>query len=556
MPDETVNIHVTGDAPAVGPLREVNDQLAQLTGKQKETAAATQTHTAAAKENNETMQSAKKGIGDVVQGLTGLSPELLTAGGAIVALYEGMKQSIDADVELGTETRKLSLLIGASATESSKLIAVSDDLGVSYETLTRGMEAAIRKGYAPTIEGLAKMGEKYRSIQDPIERSKYLMDTFGRAGAELAPILEASTAKLDELAKGAEQAGIIMDSEGVRRVRAYKLAVNDLNDAFTGLKIRVGDAVLPALTDAINWTSTAILNTESWTKSLGENMRIMDIQYQAAQHHITQEQAHTLILQLQNEQIIQNTQSTEAFRKADDAASAAVDTNTAALESNKQAAKDLAFDLSALTNKSLFDLAAKATENKDDQLKLAEAMGLVSEKSVYAQDKIAAWTQSVKDGKMTWSEFIAQVTALSEGLNNIPTNKHVTLTLDTIENHYVNDRKVGGAVSDIAQNYTSTADIMAHTAAQQAANQITANLSRGNVAPRAIGGPGYGRTLVGENGPEVVDLPLGSQVINNYNTNYNLTAHYPGYQDPHAARNDLIAMTLLKNQGAAKWGGD
>jgi hypothetical protein len=75
------------------------------------------------------------------------------------------------------------------------------------------------------------------------------------------------------------------------------------------------------------------------------------------------------------------------------------------------------------------------------------------------------------------------------------------------------------------------------------------------MAPHAVGGYGYGRSLVGENGPEVVDLPLGSHITNNYtyNTNYKLTAHYPTYQDPHAARNDLIGMTMLGNPGAAKW---
>jgi hypothetical protein len=40
-------------------------------------------------------------------------------------------------------------------------------------------------------------------------------------------------------------------------------------------------------------------------------------------------------------------------------------------------------------------------------------------------------------------------------------------------------------------------------------------------------------------------------VMNNYN--YNLTAHYPKYQDPHAARNDLETLTMRNNHGAAKW---
>jgi antitoxin component HigA of HigAB toxin-antitoxin module len=80
--------------------------------------------------------------------------------------------------------------IGATPEEASKLIQAADDVQISYETLTTALEAAIRKGVEPTIEGLGGLADQYNAIQDPIERTKFLMDNFGRSGADLAPLME------------------------------------------------------------------------------------------------------------------------------------------------------------------------------------------------------------------------------------------------------------------------------------------------------------------------------------------------------------------------------
>jgi hypothetical protein len=70
----------------------------------------------------------------------------------------------------------------------------------------------------------------------------------------------------------------------------------------------------------------------------------------------------------------------------------------------------------------------------------------------------------------------------------------------------------------------------------------------------AVGGyMAMGLNTLGEAGVEGVTGD--GYVVNNYDmrTNYHLDAHYPQYQDPHSARNDMIGMTLMHNTGAAKW---
>ena len=159
--------------------------------------------------------------------------------------------TIGATYEYALQVDKLSRTIGATAEESSKLIQAGDDLGLSYDAISTAMEGAIRKGYEPTIEGLGKIADKYNSIQDPIERTKFLMDTFGRTGADIAELMEQGSAGIDAMGKAAEAAGLVMGPDAIADAKEYRTAVDDLGDAWMGLKIKIGTGALPLATDTI-----------------------------------------------------------------------------------------------------------------------------------------------------------------------------------------------------------------------------------------------------------------------------------------------------------------
>lgn len=166
----------------------------------------------------------------------------------VTGAYYGIKNAIAETVTYAKQVEDLGRLIGATPEEASHLIQAADDMRISYEDLTTAMEGAIRKGYDPSISGLEQIREKYQSLDDPIERSKFLMDTFGRSGAEMAILLEQPRDRLRELAEESDKVGLTMSGDNLKAAKDYALAMDGLEDSINGVKIKLGNELIPKLT--------------------------------------------------------------------------------------------------------------------------------------------------------------------------------------------------------------------------------------------------------------------------------------------------------------------
>ena len=160
---------------------------------------------------------------------------------------------IGGTVEYAGEVRNLSRLIGATPEEASKLIQAADDVNISYDTLSTALQVAIRKGISPTIDGIGKLADSYLKIQDPIERSKFLMDNFGRSGAALGPLMERGAAGIKAMGDSAEELGLVLDREAIRKTREYEIAMDDLGDQINGIKTEIGIGLIPKITELIKF---------------------------------------------------------------------------------------------------------------------------------------------------------------------------------------------------------------------------------------------------------------------------------------------------------------
>ncbi len=198
--------------------------------------------------------------------------ELSSALGLAKQAYGAIKGAIDATispvVELAGQVREMSRTIGSSAEESSKLIQAADDVGISAGSLKDALEAAIRKGVKPTIAGIADLADEYNAIQDPIERTRFLMENFGRSGADLAPLMEQGAAGIKAMGDEAEALGLVMDEAAVKSARNYEIAIDNLADAALGFKIALADEAIPALTGMANGISTNLKISKLWNEAL------------------------------------------------------------------------------------------------------------------------------------------------------------------------------------------------------------------------------------------------------------------------------------------------
>lgn len=203
------------------------------------------------KQGMEQVKTSLTGIGGKIEGLRNSFTELNAAMGIATQFIGAVKHGYDAvitsTVSYAAQVRELSRLIGASAEESSKLIEIADDLGISYAALSRGMTAAIRQGLSPTVDGMAKLIEQYQALPTAIQRSEFLLKNFGRAGAELGPLFERSAESIRSMGEEAQRTGLTMSTEGVASARMYEMALDSLNDVIEGLKRSMWDLVGPGI---------------------------------------------------------------------------------------------------------------------------------------------------------------------------------------------------------------------------------------------------------------------------------------------------------------------
>jgi hypothetical protein len=204
------------------------------------------------------MEQTTGASGNLSMAMMGLNQGVQLAEQAWAGLQKVYDATVGTTLALADRTKSLQNITGATAEQAGVLIAQFDDLGMSTDLLQRAFEAAVRKGYQPTIEGLQSMRDEYNKIQDPISQTKWLMDTFGRSGAQLAEYFKTSDASLQQMADSAQRAGVIMGQDGVEAAKAYKIQVSELNQQLQGLETTIGEFVIPGLKDNINWINNTI----------------------------------------------------------------------------------------------------------------------------------------------------------------------------------------------------------------------------------------------------------------------------------------------------------
>lgn len=180
--------------------------------------------------------------------------------------------TIGTTLEYADQVRNLGRAIGASAEESSKLIQAADDVFVSFDQLQTGMRAAIRKGFEPSIEGLGKLSDAYLAIQDPIERTKFLMDTFGRSGADLAPLMEKGAAGIKKMGDAAEDAGQVLSQQDLKATLELKEAIDSLQDSVQGLVLSFSRDAIPVLRDWAKAEADALSVQHEYNRAVEEGI--------------------------------------------------------------------------------------------------------------------------------------------------------------------------------------------------------------------------------------------------------------------------------------------
>jgi hypothetical protein len=171
------------------------------------------------------------------------------------------REIIDLTSELDNyvqETKKVAMLTGTTTEEASRMIQVADDSRVSVEELTMALRMAAQKGFTPNIEGLAKLADEYNKLPSAAEKAKFAQDNFGRGWVNMAKLLEKGGVAIKANAAAIDQS-LIIDAKAVAATDALFKAQDDLNDALTGVRLELAQALLPAMVSLANFATSTFI---------------------------------------------------------------------------------------------------------------------------------------------------------------------------------------------------------------------------------------------------------------------------------------------------------
>jgi len=169
---------------------------------------------------------------------------------------EIVEQTLGRTLELADGIDKLSQNLGISAEEASKLSYMTNLVGIDQGTLETAMTGAIRRGIQPNIEGMKKLSAEYLAIDDPIKRSQYALQTFGKQGLAMVDILEKGGAGIDALAQEAEQYGVILDDKAIEATKQFNIELKQLESRADSAKTKIGMALVETANKTFDYYDT------------------------------------------------------------------------------------------------------------------------------------------------------------------------------------------------------------------------------------------------------------------------------------------------------------
>ena len=201
---------------------------------------------------------------------SGLAKGLKIGGAAVVSgagvLTGALIKGAQSTAKYGGNVDKMSQKIGISAKSYQQWDYVMARAGMSVDSLKMGMKTLSSQAqgnsdafqklgisqkevatmskeelFDKTVKGLA-------SMKDGTERSALASKLLGRAGADMAPLLNQGTAAIEEQKQMAIDYGMVMSDEAVKASANFEDSMTTMQMTMTGLKNRIMGEFLPSMT--------------------------------------------------------------------------------------------------------------------------------------------------------------------------------------------------------------------------------------------------------------------------------------------------------------------
>ena len=209
-----------------------------------------------------------------------MKSDLMAIGAGVGVVGIGAKLAKEA-IQWDVAVKKLSGITGATAKETSELLAVSNYMGVAMEdsagafakfsknvgVAKEKMEVARAEGKLSTdifsklgytlediqgkntVEVFKMIQERLRGMKDGAEKTRVEMELFGRTGYQMHAMLNMSAEQIDKVAERAKAMGLIIDDETAAKSAKLNRELKDLENTGKRLAVSIGHELVPVFND-------------------------------------------------------------------------------------------------------------------------------------------------------------------------------------------------------------------------------------------------------------------------------------------------------------------
>jgi hypothetical protein len=206
--------------------------------------------------------------------------DLMAIGAGVGVVGIGAKLAKEA-IQWDVAVKKLSGITGATAKETSELLAVANYMGVAMEdsagafakfsknvgVAKEKMEVARAEGKLGTdifsklgytledikgkntVEVFKMIQERLRGMKDGAEKTRVEMELFGRTGYQMHAMLNMSAEQMDKVAERAKAMGLIIDDETAAKSAKLNRELKDLENTGRRLAVSIGHELVPVFND-------------------------------------------------------------------------------------------------------------------------------------------------------------------------------------------------------------------------------------------------------------------------------------------------------------------
>jgi hypothetical protein len=211
-----------------------------------------------------------------VTGLVALAKNFADAGSAVDDMAQRTGMSAEAVSSLGYAAKLSGTDIGTLEKGVRKMqMGIADAAagvpGAADKFAALGLSVADLQKMSPDEQFIA-IADKLSLIQDPALKSAAAMEYFGKAGADLVPMLSGGAEEIRKLQQDAADLGQTMSGEDAAAAAKLGDVFDRLFGVIGGLQTRIGSALAPLLT-AVGEKIISVVSNVS--KFIGENQELI-----------------------------------------------------------------------------------------------------------------------------------------------------------------------------------------------------------------------------------------------------------------------------------------